>query len=115
LSGDTLVMPLARGYLGRLSLQEGAKPESGPQWRARWADRRNLGHVVALSATGFLVTDGAKTLTRYTWPANSPSWRDEAKAVLPATVSAAPVLVSPDLVCVALGDGSVALLDTRNL
>jgi outer membrane protein assembly factor BamB len=112
--GDLLVMPLADGILARVRLQEGEKREPSRDWRAKWADKQRFGYVVALSGQDFLYTDGHRKLTRLKWPPGQ-LHSDEASIEFPATIIAAPVLVTPDLVCVATGDGTLTLLRAREL
>jgi outer membrane protein assembly factor BamB len=60
--GDGLILPLGNGILVRQALAGGTVP--GPNWRAPHADAQAEGHVVALSAEEFLVTDGSRGLSR---------------------------------------------------
>jgi outer membrane protein assembly factor BamB len=113
--GKWLVMPLAKGHLARVPLEAGGKPEAGPNWQAKWAGPSPVGHVVALSETEFLTTDGFKSVTRWNWPLGTPVYQQQSTYQFPARIVAAPALVSPDLVCVATGDGVLTLLGTRDL
>ena len=44
--------------------------EGGPNWRVARADEDARGHIVALSADEFLMTDGSRGLTHWQWPQN---------------------------------------------
>jgi hypothetical protein len=114
LLGDALVLPLADGTMIRQPLQERAPSDLWPTWRAKRANLRSLGHVVALGEGGFLTTDGLRTLTR--WRPDQLLPKELKTAELAAQIASIPVLVPPagtdtvPRVCVADSQGTVSLL-----
>jgi outer membrane protein assembly factor BamB len=115
LSGNILLMTLADGNVARVAMQEGARPQPGTTIRDKWADRQRPCYIVPLGENEFLATDGSRTITRYSWPPNALVPKEEAKATLPASITAAPVIAGDELVCFATGDGAVRLLGTSDL
>jgi outer membrane protein assembly factor BamB len=87
---DHLVLPLGSGVLVRKDLG-GADPLAGLDWRAEQADENAPGHVVRLSATDFLVTDGSRGLVRMSWPKNG-DCRKTGSTELAARIVAAPLV-----------------------
>jgi len=61
-----LLLPLADGIVYRAKLT-GEPPVSGPRWRGSGAEDQAVGHVVLLSPTDFIVTDGSRGLARYSF------------------------------------------------
>jgi hypothetical protein len=116
---DALVLPLADGNLYAQPLKKGTRSEPFATWRAKRANLRSLGHVIALGDGSFFTTDGLRTVTR--WRPANPLPIDEKKVELPAQIVAAPVLVPPaegeavPRLCVADAQGTVTLLRSDNL
>ncbi len=57
------LLPLANGIVVRMSLADGALV-NGPDWRAVGAEEGSPGHVVMLSPTEFILTDGSRGVAR---------------------------------------------------
>jgi outer membrane protein assembly factor BamB len=74
LVGGHVILPLANGTLVRLPLPLPAgntEAESGPSWRADRVDPDVRCHIVALSGSRFLTTDGARGLAVWEWASDS--------------------------------------------
>jgi hypothetical protein len=119
--GQSMLLPLADGTIGRLSLTD-RRSEGGPNWRAARVDENARGHIVALGADEFLTTDGSRGLTHWRWPANNPEFQTVPEGRMPPTVELPARIVTPPVVipsakgdaewqvCVALADGTLTLL-----
>jgi hypothetical protein len=68
---DCLVLAGTDGILRYLPLK-GGDAIRGPDWRSLYADRDAPGHVVHLGGNEFLVTNGAKGLTHWSWDGVTP-------------------------------------------
>jgi outer membrane protein assembly factor BamB len=124
--GQSLIVPLADGTLRRFPLPPAeSRSEGGPNWRAERADVDARCHLVALGADEFLATDGSRGVTHWRWPQHTQTFKmvpeDEAPALLPARIVAAPVLLPsielgiPWHLCVADSDGNLSLLQGPTL
>jgi outer membrane protein assembly factor BamB len=120
-----IVLPLANGVLGRLSLPLGpeSKLELGPNWRSKTAPSEAMGRLTALGKDTFLASDGGHGLTYWQWnaPANYialPKDKNPDKPSLELTggsLAADPVLLpevkdKPRQVCIADVNGGVTLI-----
>jgi hypothetical protein len=128
LVGQSLLLPLANGYIRRfpLPLAEGPS-QGGPNWRAAGTDNDARGHVVALSADEFITTDGSRGLTHWQWRQNEqtfqmiPMDKSGPTVELPARIVSAPVVLSsPNAgadcqVCVADSQENIILLQGPDL
>jgi outer membrane protein assembly factor BamB/TolA-binding protein len=107
---DFLLLPLADGNLVWQPLRDPDKRRE----KGYPAHKEGRSHAVYLNPEEFLLTDGNRHLGRWRWPKEH-----EAKEVkhfdFPDRIVAAPVLVSPDLVCVATTGARVWLLDAGDL
>jgi hypothetical protein len=119
--GDRLVLPLANGELARLPWplpEEAAVAQSGRNWRARRADPGARGHVLALGDDRFLVTDGARGLTCWRWPAGA-GFSKLHHLDLPDRIVTAPLALPPSRpggprrLCVADSGGRLVVLRVR--
>lgn len=87
--GAQLLLPLADGSLARVPfpLPKEAALESGPGWRAERATADDACHLVAVSETRFVSSDGARGLSSWEWKPGSTTWdslppgRDEGPAL----------------------------------
>jgi hypothetical protein len=113
LSGGVALVPLANGVTARLNVADGAVV-LGPDWRSAGADEQQPGHIVALGAVDFLMTDGSRALKRLHWPSTGLT-EARGRAELPHRIVAAPAVVSgaEPRVCVADASGTLTLLDGR--
>jgi hypothetical protein len=113
-----LLLPLANGIVVRLDLADRALG-NGPDWRAVGAEEQTHGHVAVLSATDFIVTDGARGLTRFAW-LDSRTWEKRESKQLSHRILGPPALVpgekdaAPNL-CVADASDTLTLLDGEKL
>jgi outer membrane protein assembly factor BamB len=116
LFGAFVLMPLQNGIIVRIDLRNGALV-NGPDWRTPGAEEQSSGHVVTLSATEFVATDGSRGLARIASP-DGKAWDKRASAQLSHRIVAAPVLVleagKPRL-CVADASDTLTLLDAERL
>jgi outer membrane protein assembly factor BamB len=106
---DVLVLPLADSIVAWQPLQDNAATRR----RAFPADKDGR-HAVYLGPDEFLLTNGDRRLGHWRWLS-----KDDAKEVrhfeFPARVVSAPVLVSPDWVCVATTGARLWLLQAGDL
>jgi PQQ-like domain len=76
--GDHILLPLADGTLGRLTVPiDPAMPnfESGLPWRAERAGTEALGFVVGVGPGRFVTSDGAGGLAAWEWKPKNPVWQ----------------------------------------
>ena len=71
--GETLVLPLANGFVYRhVQGRDRSNPDSlvaGPPWPGdQRIDSTTRCYITPLSATAFLTTDGSKKISRWEWP-----------------------------------------------
>jgi outer membrane protein assembly factor BamB len=119
LGPDCLLAPLKNGTLARHALTDG-EALSGPNWRGPQADDDAPGHVVWAGGADYLVTDGGRTLRRFSWPADGNA--DERAAVeLDRRIVTPPAVIQRGkdgvglLVCVADAGGTLTLLQGPEL
>jgi hypothetical protein len=112
--GDALILPLGNGILVRQPLSGGAA-SNGPNWRAALADENAEGHIVALGAGEFLVTDGSNGLSRLF--CDGKAWERRANATVERRIVSAPAVLrgGETLVCVADAGNKVTLLHGEGL
>ena len=108
---DYLVLPLAGGSLMWQPLEGNGRLLVG-SW-ARQPDPNAHGHVVHVGPGEFLTTDGDRGITR--WRLTGDMATEEKTLTLENRIVAAPVVVSPEQVCVADAAGTVRLLRTADL
>lgn len=102
-----VLVPLANGLVGRLPL-DGSSWSSGPDWRAPGADEAQPGHIVALGNDDFLITDGARGLSRVHW-GETKLWKKTAAAALEHRILGPPAFLGPDVVVVDASDTATLL------
>jgi hypothetical protein len=119
LGPDCLIVPLASGVLARQPLTSG-EAISGPNWRSEHADEDVPGYVVWAGGQDYLVTDGGRTLRRFTWTADGNA--DERAAVeLDRRIVAPPAILQRGkdgiglLACIADAEGTLTLLQGPEL
>jgi hypothetical protein len=88
---DHLVFPVGDGVLWRKEDAAAGSPVAGLNWRAERADAAAEGHVIPLTASDFLVTDGSRSLLRMSWPKGGDCMRKNS-LTLPARIVSAPLL-----------------------
>ena len=113
-----LLLPLANGILVRVNLADGSFV-TGPDWRAIGAEEQSQGHVVLVSATEFIRTDGSTGLARIASTAGN-KWDPRAEAKLSHRITTAPVLIPESKtdkarLCVADASDTLTLLDADGL
>jgi hypothetical protein len=89
LLGDAVVLPLANGRL--CQLQPGGKATVGKEWRAKEADARAVGHVVAVGSAMFACTDGGGGITL--WRIVGEDWQKLASVKVGGRILAPPAVV----------------------
>lgn len=111
--GGEMRLPLANGVLVALL---GDTQVNGPDWRASGADEDSPGHVVALGAGEFVVTDGSTGLTRYRCT-DLKTWEKRSSHALAHRIVAAPLALpgEPMQLIVADASDTITLLDANSL
>ncbi|HZZ82621.1 MAG TPA: PQQ-binding-like beta-propeller repeat protein, partial [Gemmataceae bacterium] len=110
-----LLLPLYNGIIARIDLQTGSLV-NGPDWRAVGAEDQSLGHILPLTTSDFIATDGSRGLQRIS--TDGKAWDKRASAQLAFRITAAPVLVSDGGkpgICVADASDTLTLLDADRL
>lgn len=106
-----LLLPTASGIIERVDLETGEKTK-GADWRASGAEDQALGHLVALAAGDYLLTDGSRGLERH--------GAKKAETKLPHRLTGPPVLLKAaddgkTRLCVADASDTLTLLDADRL
>jgi hypothetical protein len=90
LVGDTVVLPLAKGRLARLSPQGTLEDET---WRSLEADKNALGHAAMVGPTEFACTDGSRGVTL--WKLDGKVMTRVKQADVKGRILSAPALLPP--------------------
>jgi outer membrane protein assembly factor BamB len=101
LGDDAIIMPLRDGILARLGVD--GSVVQGLHWRAPGVDDREQGHVTAVNADHYLVTDGSRGLSLLHWPAAKVS-ESKVTVQLPRRIAAPPTVLRGPEVRVAVAD-----------
>jgi hypothetical protein len=112
--GSGLVLALENGLLVHLPSGAG-KGDTGPEWRARHADRDVPGYVAALGGDEFLSSDGSRGLTRWRWAGGRDFEKKTSSEELPARIVSTPLVLPRGKdksvrVCIADSRGILTLL-----
>ena len=115
LGKGVLLLPLANGILVRVNLGDGSFI-TGPDWRALGAEEQSHGHVVFLTETEFIRTDGSTGLARIA----SAGWVQRAQAKFSHRITSPPVLLPESTsakarLCVGDASDTLTLLDADRL
>lgn len=117
-SGNMLVLPLANGTLRRLNLADPAGVlEEGPSWRGDRLSRTAVCYLAPMDPDTLFATDGARSVVRWRWPANSKVFEMEGRLTLSEKLAATPAVVpgSPKGLVLADGKGNLTLWDADRL
>ena len=114
-----LLLPLAEGILAQVDLQNGSLSKLVVDWRAAGAEEQSRGHLVLLSPTECILTDGSRGLARIV-SAEGKSWVKRPGKELPHRITAAPVVLPAEgnarpRLCVADASDTLTLLDADGL
>jgi hypothetical protein len=113
--GSGLVLALEDGLLLHLPREGKGVGDTGPEWRARHADRDAPGFVASLGGDEFVATDGSRGLTRWRWGGARDFEKRTASEDLPARIVTTPLVLPSEKdgsvrVCVADARGVLTLL-----
>jgi outer membrane protein assembly factor BamB len=107
---DFLLLPLANSFFAWQPF-----PSGDGELRSYPASKDALSHAVYLSPDEYLLTNGSRHLGRWRWPDKKGAPKEEVHADFPDRITAPPVVVSPDEICVATAGARVWLLQTSDL
>jgi hypothetical protein len=111
------LLPLANGIVVRMSFADGALV-NGPDWRAVGAEEGRPGHVVMLTPTEFLLTDGSRGVARIV-SSDGKTWDKQSKQLAHRILRAPVVLPATDpsksRLCLLDANNTLTLLDAERL
>jgi outer membrane protein assembly factor BamB len=117
ISGRMLILPLANGTLYRMPVTNLAIPEAGLSWRADRMPATTTCYLAPINEDELFATDGARTIVRWNWPANSRLFEMNGRLSLPERPAATPVVLpgSPTRFVVADARGNLTMWDGNEL